>query len=539
MLWISAREEVMRMPTDFKLQFKSALDYGVDPGGWTGNWDTSTPMGSNIQAALNDAVGCPNGSTLYFPPGTYKCDLSLFCTRPISIWAYGATFDFGTMNFTPIDAILTAFTYGGGVSPRVAGTFVGGLSVVRTLTGGSNSTNCKGRGFRWYAIHEVTVDSCYARGFEIGQWVTGAYTGGYGGGGAEYGNVYNQYRNLRTASCKYAIYLEPGDAKENQNPPPVSPAAWSGWCNENNFWGGRALLALDDPENCEAIHIQWTKIGNPPVSEPHGPNNNRFYGLSLEGQWGRKIFCEGRDNVWIQCRYELERGLGQTDIEFKDTAGGGYNNVLLYGDRLANSLVTSTGSGATKNQKVTPSAVDLSVATLSSAEFKARNPAGGSTPILRVQNSTGTEDRIVARESVAGVADAIAGWTFHGQGSVQRNALYLKSTYQLATAKELIVNDAGEDADSRIAGKNEPNLLCVDASADRLGIGTATPALRCQITGPHVEGSGTLGIINTAEHAYITLDHGTSVDPGKKPTFGMPDIAAGKANGVVKSAATG
>ena len=30
-----------------------------------------------------------------------------------------------------------------------------------------------------------------------------------------------------------------------------------------------------------------------------------------------------------------------------------------------------------------------------------------------------------------------------------------------------------------------------------------------------------------------------SVDPGKKPTFGIPAISAGSANGAVKSAATG
>jgi hypothetical protein len=54
------------MPTDYKLEFKSAFDYGVDPGQWTGNWTTSTDMTAAIQTALNDTAACPNGATLYF-----------------------------------------------------------------------------------------------------------------------------------------------------------------------------------------------------------------------------------------------------------------------------------------------------------------------------------------------------------------------------------------------------------------------------------------------------------------------------------------
>lgn len=40
----------------------------------------------------------------------------------------------------------------------------------------------------------------------------------------------------------------------------------------------------------------------------------------------------------------------------------------------------------------------------------------------------------------------------------------------------VVVNDLGEDVDFRVEGDAEPNLLFVDASTGRVGIGTASPA---------------------------------------------------------------
>jgi hypothetical protein len=326
---------------------------------------------------------------------------------------------------------------------------------------------------------------------------------------SEFGNSYNNYRNLTAIGCRYGLYLEPGDSVKNSSPP---PNAFSGWCNENNFWGGRIALVsgLQDPENFQAIHVQWQMVGTPGVAEAHGPNNNRFYGISLEGVWGRKIFCEGLDNIWVQCRYETPNT--GTDIEFANTIGGisGSGNVLLYGNGLSGSVVISTGPGAVRNQKITTPEVDLSTATLSSAAIKTRNPAGGSSSILRVQNQAGTEDRVVARESIPGAPDPVAGWTFHGAGGTQQNALYLKAATQVAVLNGLVVNDAGGDFDTRVAGDGESSLLFVDASTDRIGIGTPSPLVRAHISGPHVVGLGTLAVVNANDNAYVTLDHGAA-----------------------------
>ena len=46
-----------------------------------------------------------------------------------------------------------------------------------------------------------------------------------------------------------------------------------------------------------------------------------------------------------------------------------------------------------------------------------------------------------------------------------------------------VFNDAGADVDQRIEGDTDPNLVVVDASTDRVGIGTATPTAKLQVNG--------------------------------------------------------
>jgi len=46
-----------------------------------------------------------------------------------------------------------------------------------------------------------------------------------------------------------------------------------------------------------------------------------------------------------------------------------------------------------------------------------------------------------------------------------------------------VFNDAGADVDQRIEGDTDANLVVVDASTDRVGIGTATPTAKLQVNG--------------------------------------------------------
>jgi hypothetical protein len=51
----------------------------------------------------------------------------------------------------------------------------------------------------------------------------------------------------------------------------------------------------------------------------------------------------------------------------------------------------------------------------------------------------------------------------------------------LNTSGQVVFNDAGGDVDFRVAGDTEANLLFVDASTDRVGIGTSSPASKLHI----------------------------------------------------------
>lgn len=87
-----------------------------------------------------------------------------------------------------------------------------------------------------------------------------------------------------------------------------------------------------------------------------------------------------------------------------------------------------------------------------------------------------------------------------------RASIYTISTYYTSTAQEgirltsasggvtvtvgndanfsgLVVNENGNDADTRIEGDTDVNLVFVDASTDRVGIGTATPACKLDVNG--------------------------------------------------------
>lgn len=71
------------------------------------------------------------------------------------------------------------------------------------------------------------------------------------------------------------------------------------------------------------------------------------------------------------------------------------------------------------------------------------------------------------------------GFLQNGQGS-NVTALTMTST---TLEGGLVVNELGVDADFRVEGLNEANLLFVDASTDRVGIGTSSPSQTLNVNG--------------------------------------------------------
>ena len=246
--------------------------------------------GGDVTAQVNRMFMDPtvlDGSTIIFKPGTYYFSGPVVCNRNLSIYAVGVTWNFNGMTFASVDDV--AFTFGNSfTSGKIFKQSVVGLEIQRDRAG-SLVSDAIGSGFYWYAIYECNITSCRADGFERGHRFSGAYTVENG----EQGFAYNILNNLRSENCRFGFYLEPG----NQ-----TGAGPSGWCNDNNWLGGRIghgfTAVTNSKDSCTALYIETKFTGG------HDCNNNRFSGVSMENFWGRKVYCESLYNAFLYCRYE-------------------------------------------------------------------------------------------------------------------------------------------------------------------------------------------------------------------------------------------
>ena len=68
----------------------------------------------------------------------------------------------------------------------------------------------------------------------------------------------------------------------------------------------------------------------------------------------------------------------------------------------------------------------------------------------------------------------------------------------------VIINESGGDQDTRIEGLNDNNLLYVDASTDRVGVGVATPSQKLDVNGDVAISGGSLYLSQTALSSTCT-----------------------------------
>jgi len=89
--------------------------------------------------------------------------------------------------------------------------------------------------------------------------------------------------------------------------------------------------------------------------------------------------------------------------------------------------------------------------------------------------------------------------------------LTVTGTCNLDTA--VVINDSGADKDTRIEGDTDANLFFVDASTDRIGIGTSSPAVKLDIVGGGAEGQlslSTNATNATTKEAKLVVRHYTN-----------------------------
>lgn len=82
--------------------------------------------------------------------------------------------------------------------------------------------------------------------------------------------------------------------------------------------------------------------------------------------------------------------------------------------------------------------------------------------------------------------------------------------FQVDSDGALIVNELGADADTRMEGSGDANLLVLDAGNDRVGIGTATPTLKLDVVGSVGTETGTL--VDTSSPSGVLIFRGTTAD---------------------------
>jgi hypothetical protein len=136
------------------------------------------------------------------------------------------------------------------------------------------------------------------------------------------GNVYNSY------------FL--GHLNNNLRAIEIVPGATGGWVNENTFLGGRC--SINSGEGAAITDSRFIRL----VASSNDPNNNRFVGVSLEGNGPTfTVECFGSYNQWIGCRWE-----GTPSIKFD--GADAHSNVIAYGYG-ATGIVFTEANGALKN----------------------------------------------------------------------------------------------------------------------------------------------------------------------------------------------
>lgn len=154
-------------------------------------------------------------------------------------------------------------------------------------------------------------------------------------------------------------------------------------------------------------------------------------------------------------------------------------NSMFVGSRQAPIYDIYLGQGGSRVASASLQPVRLQPATVygSDDDSSSQGPvadASAANAILKIAGArgrgTGTGGDIVFETAPAS-----------GSSGTTINTLVERARIKAAT--EIVVNDTGVDFDFRVEGDTDANLLFVDAGADRVGVGTATPATKLDVNG--------------------------------------------------------
>jgi hypothetical protein len=201
------------------------------------------------------------------------------------------------------------------------------------------------------------------------------------------------------------------------------------------------------------------------------------------------------------------------------SAGGGGGGTSV-------TVTQITATAAQTDFSVTYTVGQLSVylngALLASADYTASN---GTTVVLAAGAASGDIFTALAYDSATQITegDSSVVVTDSGTGKVEVTV----DNVEVAdfTTGAIVFNETGANQDFRVEGDTDANLLVVDASADKIGIKTNTPAVELDVVGQVRASTGILfGTDTLAGNALDDYEQGSwTPSVGGNATYGAQD----------------
>jgi hypothetical protein len=210
------------------------------------------------------------------------------------------------------------------------------------------------------------------------------------------------------------------------------------------------------------------------------PASNRSYRIvNLDSTYNLTIKASGQTGITFLPGQTGVVAFTGTDYEVVGVvnAASSTDNAVPKFDGTTGQIIQNTGvtiddsnnvSGVAQLNATTADLTNIEVTNIKAKDGTSAGSIADSTGVVTLASSVLTTTDInggTIDGAVIGGASAAAG-----------------SFTTLNTSGQVVFNDAGADVDFRVEGDTDANLLFVDASTDRVGIGTNTPSYTLDIT---------------------------------------------------------
>jgi hypothetical protein len=158
-------------------------------------------------------------------------------------------------------------------------------------------------------------------------------------------------------------------------------------------------------------------------------------------------------------------------------------------------------------------------------DFAALATAGDSYIAARINVADTSDADVTSKLLIDCQADSVSKFSVNSAGNATVAGTLGVSGFS-TTQVGAVINESGADSDTRVEGDTDPNLLFVDAGADRVGIGTASPDCKFQVVGETRIGEDTTNYLKVASNGFVTLAGSAKSKLTMRPTLISGKIAS-------------